>query len=196
MSYDIPSGSLSTPQAVAFRANLKRFRDEVSEVIGEDFTQEMAADAAGLKLDIYRSYEGGKRYPKVANLVRLAEVFQRPMDDFLAAEPPAVPRSRRPKWFARAVLVGNVPPGLAAEIEAVIARHRGRPAAAAAPPRRKHPSEVPLRGAIVVDPRLGAPDEPRPGTFPRKRGGQPAPLGGPMRDRGAAKRSPASRPKL
>lgn len=91
------SGHLTTEQAAIVQRNLQAFRREFGEAIGRDFSAEEAAEAAGMPIDTLRSYERGYRRPKLASMVRLADLYERPIEDFVAELPPPRPVRWRPR---------------------------------------------------------------------------------------------------
>jgi transcriptional regulator with XRE-family HTH domain len=115
--------TLTEEQAGAVRVNLRRFQKELSEAFGRDVSQEELADAAGIRLDTLRDYVHGRRSPKIAPLLKLAEVFGRPVGDFFLASPPPLDPTRIRRFFVRTKIIGTPPPGLEEEIQKVLARY-------------------------------------------------------------------------
>lgn len=90
------SGTLTKDQAENFRRNLARFRQEFADAIGRDFTSDEAAELADMSVDTLRSYEIGARNPRLGAMMKLAALFERPVEDFTSPSPPPRPPGWRP----------------------------------------------------------------------------------------------------
>lgn len=101
--------------------NLKDFRREFGDAVGRELSQEEIADAAGIRVDTYRSWESGRRRPETDGLIPLARLYGRIVEDFYDPTPPPPDASRRAVPLVRFKADG-LDSDLLAEVQAQIER--------------------------------------------------------------------------
>ncbi len=114
---------LSDEQCEAVAKNIKRFREELSQAMQLDVTQELLSEMSEVRLDTLRAYEVGRRRPGLAPLLQLSRVFGRPIEDMLSSDPPPPDPKKQSPFFVRFKIVGNAPPELKEEMAKLIAKY-------------------------------------------------------------------------
>lgn len=116
--------AISDDELDVLRENLPRFREELGALFGLDrpITQEELADISGQKVDTIRSYEGGKRKPKLAPMMAIARAVRRPVEHLVMRNPPPLDTAGQLGFGFAPKIVGKPPPGFQEELSRLLAR--------------------------------------------------------------------------
>jgi transcriptional regulator with XRE-family HTH domain len=99
--------------------NCVRFRHEM----GDNVTQQDVADLAGISVFSVSRYEGGRGIPGRDELLQLAQVFGRTVEDFYNPNPPAQDKSRSARFGVQFKTIGPRPPGFDQDLAKLMSKY-------------------------------------------------------------------------